>query len=96
MTFKRFNKLTQDEFILMQGSEKITQMIGNKYYTDDTDVIDFLEEHAIGQWCPIKHRKGFIIYFESTEDVTIVRQYLEPNSIGAPPVHSINIAHEYK
>ena len=96
MTFKKLNKLTHDEFILMQGSEKVTQMIGNKYYTDNSDVIDFLEECAIGQWCPIKYEKGFIIYFESIEDATLVSQYLEPNSTSAPLVHSINIAHEYK
>ena len=96
MTIKRFNKLTQDEFLLMQGTEKLTQMISNKFYTEDSSVLDFIEESALWQWCAIRHGQGFILYFENLEDANRAIQYsLEPNTPSEPPIHSINIVHEH-
>ena len=94
MSIKRFNKLTQDEFLLMQGTETMTQMISKKFYTEDTDAIDWLEENAICQWCCVKHGPGFILYFESLDDANLLNQVMRSNTPSEPPIHSINIVHE--
>lgn len=95
MVFKKFNKLTSDEFMLLQGTEKMSNMISNKWFATE-EVIDVLEENAVGQWCAIPHLDGWIVYFESPHDIMIVKAYLEPNQTPAPAIHSINIADEYK
>ena len=95
MYFKKFNRLTADEFMLLQGTEKMSQMISNKWYCDD-DVLDLLDQASIGQWCAIKHHEGYIVYFESMEDVRLVNQYLQPKEPDMPKVHSINIVDEFR
>ena len=67
----RYNKLTQDEFLLLKGTEKIANMIGNKFKTHDFDVVEFLEQNSMGQFCVIKQEldKSWLIYFESSEDL---------------------------
>ena len=64
----RYNKLTQDEFLLLKGTEKIANMIGNKFKTHDFDVVEFLEQNSMGQFCVIKQEldKSWLIYFESS------------------------------
>jgi len=95
MTFKRFNKLTEDEFVLLKGTEKLAEMLSNKFYTDDTSAIDWLEENAMWQWCCVSHGPGYILYFESAEDAHLLNQHLNSsNTSSEPPIHSINIVHE--
>lgn len=97
MQFKRFNRLTSDEFLLLQGTEKMSAMISNKWF-GDADVLSFLDSNAMKQWCAIKHGDGFIIYFESVEDVRSVQHMLnalnEPEDSYAPEILSINIVDE--
>ena len=42
---KRFNRLTQDEFMLLKGTEKLAVMISNKFKTYNFDVVEWLEEN---------------------------------------------------
>lgn len=93
-TFKKFNRLTEDEFVLLKGTERMSTMISNKWFCDDR-VVDFLAENAVGQWCAIRHREGFIVYLESPHDIMQARQFADPDNVSAPPIHSINIVDEY-
>tara|TARA_B100000927_G_C16364343_1_gene428825 strand:+ start:568 stop:864 length:297 start_codon:yes stop_codon:yes gene_type:complete len=94
----RYNKLTQDEFLLLKGTEKIANMIGNKFKTHDFDVVEFLEQNSMGQFCVIKQEldKSWLIYFESSEDIAMVLQNFTPKQPDAPAVHNINIVDEFK
>lgn len=94
----RYNKLTQDEFLLLKGTEKIANMIGNKFKTHDFDVVEFLEQNSMAQFCVIKQEvdKSWLIYFESSEDIAMVLQNFTPKQPDAPAVHNINIVDEFK
>jgi len=95
MTFRRFNRLTEDEIVLLKGTEKLASMLSNKFYTDDPDVVRHLEQSAICQWCCIVHGEGYILYFESLEDAHLANQYSNgSDTVSQPPIHSINIVHE--
>tara|TARA_Y100000385_G_scaffold116437_1_gene121135 strand:+ start:1099 stop:1392 length:294 start_codon:yes stop_codon:yes gene_type:complete len=96
MIFKRFFRLTQDEFVLLQGTEKMQTMLSNKWFTDSHEVVEFLEEHATGSFCAVPYNDGFILYLESVGDVLSARQISEPESELAPAIHSINIVDETK
>lgn len=91
MFLKKFNRLTESEFVLLKGTDKMVNMITNKYYTEDYSIIEWLDEHSIGSFCIVKHQEGWILYMEMPEDVNNIRQYCQPEVIEAPAVHSINI-----
>lgn len=91
--FKKFNRLTKDEFVMLQGTELMANMISNKWYACD-QVIDHMENHATGKWCAIPFHDGYIIYFENQFDIQMVNAMLEPVNTPAPDIHSINISHE--
>jgi hypothetical protein len=94
MFIKKFNRLTEDEFVLLKGTDKMVEMITNKYYTDSHELVDWLDENATGTFCVVKHNAGWILYLESANDIMSVRQYCEPELVDAPPIHSINIVNE--
>lgn len=94
MFLKKFNRLTEDEFVLLKGTEKMVNMITNKYYTDEYSLVEWLDENAISSFCVVKHLQGWILYLESPNDILNARQYCEPQTEDAPPVHSINIVNE--
>ena len=93
MSFKKFNQLTSDEFLLLQGTEKMANMISNKWIGSG-DVLDILQEHSIGQYCAVKYGKEYILYFESPHDIMIVQEMLKPEQQPSPTVQSINISYE--
>ena len=94
----RFNRLTQDEFLLLKGTDKIANMIGNKFKTYDFDVVEFLEENSMGQFCVIKQDmdKSRLIYFESTEDIAMVLRNYTPKEPEAPSINKINIVDDFE
>ena len=94
MFLKKFNRLTEDEFVLLKGTEKMVNMITNKYYTETYELIEWLDDNAIGNFCVVKHLKGWILYLEMLEDMLNARQLCEPKTKDAPPIHSINIVNE--
>ena len=94
MFIKKFNSLTEDEFVLLKGTDKMVEMITNKYYTDSYELVEWLDENATGTFCVVKHNGGWILYLESANDIMSVRQYCEPELEDAPPIHSINIVNE--
>ena len=95
---KRFNRLTQDEFMLLKGTEKLAVMISNKFKTYNFDVVEWLEENSVGQFCVIKQDldKSWLIYFERSEDIALVYANFTPKEPEAPPVHKINIVDEFE
>ena len=95
---KRYNRLTQDEFLLLKGTEKLAVMISNKFKTHDFDVVEWLDDNSMGQFCVIKQDldKSWLIYFESSEDIAMVLQNFTPKEPDAPSIHSINIVDEFK
>ena len=46
--FEKFHRLTQDEFVLLKGTELAEKMLTNKWYTDCADVLDILDANATG------------------------------------------------
>lgn len=95
---KRYNRLTQDEFLLLKGTEKLAVMISNKFKTRDFDVVEWLDDNSMGQFCVIKQDldKSWLIYFESSEDIAMVLQNFTPKEPDAPAIHNINIVDEFK
>lgn len=95
---KRFNRLTQDEFLLLKGTEKLATMISNKFKTYDFDVVEWLEENSLGQFCVVRQDldKSWLIYFEHQEDIALVYSNFTPKEPEAPPVHKINIVDEFE
>lgn len=93
---KRYNKLTEAEFLLLKGTDKMAAMLSNKYVVNDYDVVHHLEQHAMGQFCVIINERGksWIIYFEQFSDVLYAEQFFAPKQPEAPPVHTINIVNE--
>jgi hypothetical protein len=92
----RYNKLTETEFILLKGTDKIATMLSNKFVVTDYDVVHYLEQHAMGQFCVVvnERSKSWIIYFEQLSDVLYAEQYFAPKQQEAPPIHTINIVNE--
>ena len=78
---KRFNRLTQDESLLLKGTEKLATMISNKFKTYDFDVVEWLEENLLGQFCVVRQDldKSWLIYFEHQEDIALVYSNFTPN-----------------
>ena len=95
---KRYNRLTQDEFLLLKGTEKLAVMISNKFKTYDFDVVEWLDENSMGQFCVIQQKldKSWLIYFESSEDIAMVLHNFTPKQPKAPGIHKINIVDEFK
>lgn len=93
---KKFNRLTEDEFVLLKGTDKMVMMITNKYYTDQYSLIEWLEDNATGSFCVVKHLQGWILYLESSSDIMNAQQFCEPVSEPAPAIHSVNIVDETK
>jgi hypothetical protein len=94
---ERYNRLTESEFLLLKGTEKMSTMISNKFFTADFDVIEYLEDNSLGQFCVIKNdvKGGWIIYFETLEDVQLAMANLTPKEPDAAPIHKINIVDEF-
>jgi hypothetical protein len=92
--FEKFHRLTQDEFVLLKGTELAEKMLTNKWFTDCADVLDLLDEHATGSWCAVPYNGGFLVYLASVGDILLERQYVQPDIDPAPPIHSINIVNE--
>ena len=96
MKLTKFNRLTQDEFMLLQGTDKMANMISNKWLAD-ADALDVLVEHAIGQWCSIPHGSEFIVYFDNPYDATILQDLnlTQPEGGVVPDIQSINIVDDF-
>lgn len=94
---ERYNRLTESEFLLLKGTEKMSTMISNKFFTTDFDVVEYLEDNSLGQFCVIKNdvKGGWIIYFETIEDVQLAMANLTPKEPDAEPIHRINIVDEF-
>lgn len=95
---ERYNRLTESEFLLLKGTDKMAQMISNKFFTRNFDVIEYLEGNSLGQFCVIKDdlKQGWLIYVESLEDIQLVVANLTPKDPDAAPIHKINIVDEFK
>ena len=94
---ERYNQLTESEFLLLKGTDKIATMLSNKFYTVNPDLVGFLNVYATHQFCVIPEGKtGWFIYFESMDDVGMVRASMQPETPEAPPIHTINIVDEFK
>jgi|TARA_B110000858_G_C17796335_1_gene472611 hypothetical protein len=98
MVIKRFNKLTEAEFTGLTGTDKFATMLSNKFVTDDSLVVEWLTNNAIGQYCVLKDMgEQWILYFESRDDVARVLQAFDtPQVAPAPAIDRINIADEFK
>lgn len=94
-TFEKFHRLTLDEFTLLTGTELMSTMLINKWYTDSDDVIDLLDDYATGAWCAMKHGDGWLVYLSSESDIILARQHVAPDIVPAPAITSINIADEF-
>jgi len=94
----RYNRLTESEFMMLQGTEKLATMLSNKFKTRNFDVIEFLEENSMAQYCVIKQEldSSWLIYFESLEDAHLVISNFAPKDPDAPEIHKINIVDEFK
>ena len=95
---RKFNKLTESEFTALSGTEKFSNMISNKFVTNNVDVLDWLFDNTIGQYCVVKDMGNqWIVYFESHDDVArVLQQFDSPEKEDAPAIHTINIADEFK
>lgn len=95
---RKFNKLTESEFTALAGTEKFSNMISNKFVTNNVDVLDWLFDNTIGQYCVVKDMGNqWILYFESKDDIQrVLMHFNTPEQQDAPAIHTINIADEFK
>tara|TARA_B100001996_G_scaffold298666_1_gene239046 strand:- start:923 stop:1231 length:309 start_codon:yes stop_codon:yes gene_type:complete len=95
---RKFNKLTETEFMALAGSDKFANMISNKFVTNNVDVLEWLFDNTIGQYCVVKDMGNqWIMYFESQDDIQrVLMQFNTPHNEDAPAIHTINIADEFK
>jgi|TARA_B110000305_G_scaffold49852_1_gene53886 hypothetical protein len=93
--FEKFHRLTQDEFVLLKGTELAEKMLTNKWYTDCADVLDILDANATGTWCSVPYKGGWLLYLASVGDIILAKQYVQPGSEPAPAIQGINIGYEH-
>jgi len=93
--FEKFHGLTQDEFVLLKGTELAEKMLTNKWFTDCPEVIELLDAHATGTWCAVPYRDGYLMYLASVGDIILAKQYVDPGSEPAPAIQGINIGYEH-
>jgi hypothetical protein len=93
----RYNRLTESEFMLLKGTDKMSRMLSNKFKTRNFDVVEWLEENSIAQYCVIKQDmdKSWLIYFDALEDAHLVMSNFAPEEPEAPEIRKINIVDEF-
>ena len=94
---KKFNRLTEDEFVMIKGTQLAADMIQNKWYTDEPTVLDIIDKTSSGSYCVVKHLKGWLIYLQFGQDIMYAKQHLElAKKTEAPEIRSINIVDDYE
>jgi hypothetical protein len=94
---KKFNRITEDEFALIKGTQLAADMIANKWWTDSMDVLDIIEQTTSGSYCTIKHLNGWLIYLQYGDDIMYAKQHLElAKNTTAPEIRSINILDDFQ
>jgi hypothetical protein len=89
--FEKFHRLTQDEFVLLKGTELAEKMLTNKWFTDCGAVIDVLDEYATGTWCAVSYNGGWLLYLASVGDIILAKQCVYTDPEPAPPILGVDI-----
>ena len=84
------NKLDKEEFQMLSGTDLGVAMLHNKYMVTHPEVLDAIEQKAIGLWhfkSLHQGHSGWIVYFQDRDDAErIIMNFTENAQSNVTPI----------